>query len=115
MNKLKCNYIMWDFKDCKSYSDCIELKNKLNKTINKYDNIYTHSLSGETCHPQHILIYKYFFEYNQKNIFVSNLNIFKSKMSSKKYELLKMYRSQIFSSIIFHLTLSSQEDYLQIK
>ena len=114
METLQCNYIMWDFKDCQSYSTSPELKNKLAEITKKYKNIYTHSLSGETGHPQHILINMYLDDIVKKNLFVANLNIFKSHLSEKKKELLFIYITQYYP-ILLYLNKTSQEDYLQIK
>ena len=115
MNKVNCNYIMWDLKDCKSYSKCSELKKKLNKIVHNYNNIYTHSLSGETGHPVHILLSMYLYDIVNKNLYVSNLNIFKSELSQEKLKLFKIYKSQLYNSIIFHIYKTSKEDYLKIK
>ena len=114
MRSLGCNFIMWDFKDCKSFQHSYELKRELNQFVSKYKNVYTHSLSGESGHPQHRLLNMYLYEVVNANLFVSNLNPFKYQLSSDKLNLLRLYKSQYFA-ILLHLNESAHEDYLQIK
>ena len=52
------NYEMWDYTDMHSYYISSKLKEQIKKAINGYNKVYTHSLSGETGHPQHIGLYK---------------------------------------------------------
>jgi mannosyltransferase OCH1-like enzyme len=114
MRSLGCNFIMWDLKDCKSYNHCDLLKRRLKQIVSKYKNVYTHSLSGETGHPQHILLNMYLYEVVKTNLFVANLNLFKYQLSSDKLNLLRLYKSQYFA-LLLHLNESAHEDYLQIK
>jgi hypothetical protein len=114
MNEINCNYEMWDFTDCKSLNFSEDLKDKLTNICEKYKNVYTYSLSGETGNIQHIQINKILYSIVLKNFFVCNLCNFKNKMSIKKKNLLKNYRSQKLYTY-FYYNISSYEDFLQLK
>ena len=113
LEKYNVDYEMWDYSDLRSYKYSNEIKNRLKDYIKNFERIYTHSLSGETGHPAHILIYKYLFDTVQKNLFVANPYNYKGKISNKKLELMNMYYSQ--KKILYSYSyISKKEDYLQI-
>jgi hypothetical protein len=94
MKKLDVDYEMWDISDIISYNDSEFLRNNLTNSIKGFDFIFTHSLSGETGHPTHILINKILFDIVPKNLFVANPYRQKFYLQSKKMNLLNMYKSQ---------------------
>lgn len=113
LQKYNVDYEMWDYSDFKSHQYSDEIKNRLKNYVKNFEKIYTHSLSGETGHPTHILINKYLFDVVEKNLYVSNPYKINGKISNKKMELLKMYNSQKkILNIYKHI--SEKEDYLQI-
>lgn len=114
MERLGCDYEMWDLKDLWTYAKCDKLNEKLNNAIKGYTNIYTHSLSGETGHPVHILLNKYLFDIVPTNLFVSNPYNFNQEISKEKMNLIKLYRTQKFT-IYKYLFISKREDYLLVK
>jgi len=113
MEKCKVDYEMWDFSDLRSYADCPLLKEKLSKIIPYHKYIYTHSLSGESGHPTHILIYKCLYDLVKNNLYVSNLYYNGVKYSEKKKELLEMYHSQR-GTFKHYIRMTKKEDYLKI-
>lgn len=114
MERNKVDYEMWDHcNDC-SYDESPLLKEKLSQIVKNHEIIFTHSLSGETGHPFHILINKYLFQVVPKNLFVSNPYSRKNCLTKKKKSDLQLYISQ--GDVIrkyHHITI--KEDYLQIK
>jgi hypothetical protein len=113
MKEVKCEYEMWDFQDrdvLNIYS--IDLQNQLAIAITNYANVYTHSLSGEYGHPQHILLYHCLYQIPNINLFITNLYNLTGRISQRKYELLDMYKKQKVTKFYY---LSKCEDYIQIK
>lgn len=114
MKNLDIDYEMWDILDVMSYADCDILRNKLNEAIKGFDIFFTHSLSGESGHPTHILINKIMFDIVPRNLFVANPYRHKIYLHPKKMELLEIYISQRRSVRINNYN-TSKEDYLRIK
>lgn len=114
MDKINVDYEMWDSCDIKSYDNFPELKKKLSNEIINYNMILTHSLSGETGHPTHILLSKILFDVVEKNLYVANLYNNSKQMSDIKNNLLKIYGSQ-YGKIKKYLYFSKKEDILRIK
>jgi len=107
-----CAYEMWDFEDGRFDTQSPELLERLRIAVQGYENVYTHSLSGEYGHPQHILVSKCLFEVTTKNLFVANLYNWAGHISPQKQQLLDLYKKQ---NIKKYATWSAREDYLQIK
>ena len=114
LNKYNIDYEMWNMTERPSYSISKELTEKLKNSIKNHKNIYTHSLSGETGHPTHILLSKILYDIVPENLFVANPYNYHNKASNKKRELLKEYSSQK-KVINNYLYISNKEDYLKIK
>lgn len=114
MERNKVDYEMWDHYNDSSYDESPLLKEKLAQIVKNHEMVFTHSLSGETGHPFHILLNKYLYQIVPKNLFVSNPYSIKNSFSQKKKSDLLIYSSQ--KDVIkkyFHITI--KEDYLQIK
>jgi hypothetical protein len=114
MKKLDVDYEMWDILDIMSYADCDVLRDKLKEAIKGFNIFFTHSLSGETGHPTHILINKIMFDIVPRNLFVANPYRRKSYLHPKKMELLELYTSQR-RSVQINKYNTSKEDYLRVK
>jgi hypothetical protein len=114
MKKLDVDYEMWDISDIKSYADSDIIRSKLTNAIKGFDIFFTHSLSGETGHPTHILINKIMFDIVPQNLFVANPFRQKNYLLPKKSVLLDIYNSQR-GTIRMYRDLTSKEDYLRIK
>ena len=114
MRQLDIDYEIWDILDIMSYADFDILRNKLTEAIKGFNIFFTHSLSGETGHPTHILINKIMFDIVPRNLFVANPYRQKPYLHPKKMELLKIYQSQK-GAIRFNIYNTSNEDYLRIK
>lgn len=114
MKKLDVDYEMWDISDTMSYENSNIIKSKLTNAIKGFDIFFTHSLSGETGHPTHILINKIMFDIVPRNLFVTNPYRQKYYLLPKKMDLLDLYNSQR-GTIRMYRNLTSKEDYLKIK
>ena len=114
MKDLDVDYEMWDISDFMSYENSDIIRNKLTNAIKGFDIFFTHSLSGETGHPTHILINKILFDIVPRNLFVANPYRQKNYLHPKKMDLLKLYTSQR-RSVEINKNNTSKEDYLKIK
>lgn len=76
------NYEMWDYEDAHSSYVSIRLREKIKNSIKGYGKIYTHSLSGETGHPQHIALYKTIHDEinNNQKVYVPNIDIYSNNI-----------------------------------
>lgn len=97
------NYEIWDYEDTHSFYVSHRLRKRIKKSIQGYTKIYTHSLSGETGHPQHIALYKTVHDElssNQK-LYVPNIDIYSNNIDIKTLKILhNEYRSQTSAKII---------------
>lgn len=114
MEKNNVDYEMWDHCDKISYEESPLLKERLSKIVVDHEMVFTHSLSGETGHPFHILINKYLYEVVPENLFVSNPYNLKNSFSQMKKSDLLLYESQKDIIKKYHY-ITMKEDYLQIK
>jgi len=114
MNNLDIDYEIWDVYNIKSYHNADVVKNKLIQAIKGFEIFFTHSLSGETGHPTHIMINRILFDIVPVNLFVSNPFRNKSFLHPKKMEILKYYASQR-GIINMYTNLVAREDYLRVK
>ena len=100
------NYEMWDYTDMNSYYISSKLKERIKEAINGYNKVYTHSLSGETGHPQHIGLYKAIHDQitNQKlyvpALYINNSDAALNFNSNNIKLLCNEYTSQSFSKIL---------------
>lgn len=100
------NYEMWDYTDMHSYYISSKLKERIKEAINGYNKVYTHSLSGETGHPQHIGLYKAIHDQiTSQKLYVPVLYINNSdaklNFNSNNIKLLcNEYKSQSFAKIL---------------
>ncbi|ANB50632.1 putative N-acetylglucosaminyl phosphatidylinositol deacetylase [Powai lake megavirus] len=99
MNKLKCQYEIWDYEDNKFNANWN--KNKLLTQLKnlfldkKYKIVLTHNLDGEYGHIQHKCISRLVHEINPKNLYVFYLDMDQiNPCYQKVMDLLKIYRCQ---------------------
>nr|QZX43103.1 N acetylglucosaminyl phosphatidylinositol deacetylase [Mimivirus sp.] len=99
MNKLKCQYEIWDYEDNQFNANWN--KNKLLARLEnlfldkKYKIILTHNLDGEYGHIQHKYISKLVHDISPKNFYVFHLD--KNQINpyyQKVMDLLKIYKCQ---------------------
>ena len=115
MYSLNLSYEMWDYVDSKKHTGSKELEKELIKLFHKYDRIYTHSSTGETGHPQHIMLHNYVCLIAKEKLYIFSPKRelkMKNKLSSKKEHLLKLYSSQK-DVINYHTYLSAHEDHIK--
>ena len=112
MNLFKIlQYEMWDFIDGKEYNESIDLKNKLYKSIKGFNEIYTHSITGETGHPQHIMLHRYIAEIASEKLYICCDNKY-NEISKIKRKALNIYESQK-SVINNYLYMSMYENHIK--
>ena len=114
MNKLNVSYEIWDYIDSKVHLGSKDLELALINLCEKYDKIYTHSLCGETGHPQHIMIHDYIYFIAKEKLYIFSPKQFsQSILIDKKKELLDLYISQ--KNVIFkNIYLSARENHVKI-
>ena len=97
------NYEMWDYEDMHSSYVSHRLRKRIKESIKGYTKIYTHSLSGETGHPQHIALYKTVHDeiINNQKLYVPNVDIYSNNIDIKTLKILyNEYKSQTTSKLI---------------
>lgn len=117
MDYLNISYEMWDYIDSKKYTGSKELEKELLHLCSKYDIIYTHSSTGETGHPQHIMLHNYIRLIAKEKLYIFSPKRelkMKNKLSSKKEHLLKLYSSQK-DVLNYHNYLSAHEDHIKFE
>jgi mannosyltransferase OCH1-like enzyme len=97
------NYEIWDYEDRHSYYVSENLREKIKNSIKGYTKIYTHSLSGETGHPQHIALYKTVHDEisNTQKLYVPNIDIYSNNIDIKTLKnIYNEYNSQTGAKLI---------------
>lgn len=97
------NYEMWDYEDMHSSYVSHRLRKRIKESIKGYTKIYTHSLSGETGHPQHIALYKTVHDeiINNQKLYVPNVDIYSNNIDIKTLKILyNEYKSQPTAKLI---------------
>ena len=97
------NYEIWDYEDTHSSYVSHRLRKKIKESIKEYTKIYTHSLSGETEHPQHIALYKTVHDEinNNQKLYVPNIDIYSNNIDIKTSKILySEYKSQTSAKLI---------------
>jgi hypothetical protein len=97
------NYEMWDYEDMHSSYVSHRLRKRIKESIKGYTKIYTHSLSGETGHPQHIGLYKTVHDeiINNQKLYVPNVDIYSNNIDIKTLKILyNEYKSQTIAKLI---------------
>ena len=97
------NYEMWDYEDMHSSYVSHRLRKRIKESIKGYTKIYTHSLSGETGHPQHIALYKTVHDeiINNQKLYVPNVDIYSNNIDIKTLKILyNEYKSQPIAKLI---------------
>ena len=97
------NYEMWDYEDMHSSYVSIRLRERIKESIKGYTKIYTHSLSGETGHHQHIALYKTVHDeiINNQKLYVPNVDIYSNNIDIKTLKILyNEYKSQPIAKLI---------------
>lgn len=97
------NYEIWDYEDTHSSYVSHRLRKKIKESIKEYTKIYTHSLSGETEHPQHIALYKTIHDEinNNQKLYVPNIDIYSNNIDIKTLKILySEYKSQTSAKLI---------------
>nr|WBF70746.1 putative n-acetylglucosaminyl phosphatidylinositol deacetylase [Megavirus caiporensis] len=99
MDKLKCQYEIWDYEDNKFNANwnknkfLTQIKNLFSEK--KYKIILTHNLDGEYGHIQHKYISRLIHDINPKNLYVFHLNENQiNPYYQKVMDLLKIYKCQ---------------------